>query len=123
VRRRSALGPLAAAAALAVTGAAAAQGPAPYRGIARPTRAKVKLQVSATGRVRFTYACRENQQPYVYTGRLRRGRFHIVRHSQVIPKLTVIDLRGRVTATRARGTLRQDVCQGAVERWSATRRG
>jgi hypothetical protein len=123
VRRRFALGILAATAALALAGATAAQGSAPYRGIARPTRDKVKLQVSASGRVRFTYACRESHQPYVYTGRLRRGRFHIVRHSQVIPALTVVDITGRVTATRARGTLRQDVCQGAVERWSTTRRG
>jgi hypothetical protein len=123
VRRRSALATLAAAGALVLAGATAAQGSAPYRGTARPTGAKVKLQLSANGRVRFTYACRENKQPYVYTGRLRRGRFRIVRHSQVIPKLTVVAISGRVTATRARGTLRQDVCQGAVERWSAARRG
>jgi hypothetical protein len=123
VRRRSALGTLTAAALLGLAGATAAQGSTPYRGTARPTRAKVKLQISATGRVRFTYACRENKQPYVYTGRLRRGRFHIVRHSEVIRKLTVVDLSGLVSATRARGTLRQDVCQGAVERWSATRHG
>jgi hypothetical protein len=107
---------------LLATGAGAGGGKVTtYRGRAGRTHDKVQVQVRSSGRLTFTYACRDPRQPYVYRGRVRRGRFHIVEHPRALRKVVVVDIRGRVSATRVRGTIQQDVCAGAVERFTARR--
>lgn len=125
MRRRPVLAVLLAVLALGAVGVAVAASPAPrgtWRGRAKATKNKVTLKVSKRGWVRFSYACKFDKGNYVYTGRLKRkGRFDLVRHSQVMRKVVVAEVTGRIGPKKASGTIQQDVCTGAVERWSAKR--
>jgi hypothetical protein len=125
MRRRPLLALLVAALVLGVAAVATAAYAGPtgtWRGRANATKNKVTLKVSKRGQVRFAYACKFDKGNYVYTGRLKRGgRFDLVRRSATLRKVVVAEVTGRVGPKKASGSIQQDVCTGAVERWSAKR--
>jgi hypothetical protein len=120
VRRSIALLAAAALAAATAAGASAAVFGGTYRGKAPFTRNPVSVRVNLrTHNVRFSYDCRETKDFFVYNGRLRGRRFHIQVRPRALRHVVVVDIKGTFSGRWVRGSIRQDECQGAIERYSA----